>query len=119
MAVSDPSGEGTLEVYYPLLPETRFTLKGKISTLLEDRVMETAVVGDFNDDGRLELMAPDETQQNLRIFYLENTVLRSIDIAITNYTLVTNLCPGDFNGDERTDIAVGFDNGAVVFLLGR
>ncbi len=119
MAVSDPSGKGTLEVFYPLLPETRFTLKGKISTHLEDRVMETAVVGDFNDDGYVEIIAPDETQKSLSIFYLEKTVLRSVHITTGNQKLVTNLCPGDFNGDDRTDIAVGFDDGAVVFLLGR
>jgi len=119
IAVSDPSGKGTLEVYYPILPETRFTLKGEISTLLEGRVMETALVGDFNDDGKFEIIAPDESQQKLRVFYLQNTVLRSTDVVITNNTLVTNLCPGDFNGDNRTDIAVGLDDGAVIFLLGR
>lgn len=119
IAVSNPSGQGTLEVYYPLLPETRFTLKGRISTLLKDRVMETAVVGDFNDDDRLEIMAPDQSRQRLRVFSLENTVLRDIDAAITNSVLVTNLCPGDFNGDGRTDIAAGLEDGTVVFLLGR
>jgi len=119
LGVSDPAGKGTLEVYYPLLPETRFTLKGKISTLLSDRVMETALVGDFNDDDKIEIIAPDEFQQKLRIFYLQNTVLRNTDAVITNSTLVTNLCPGDFNGDNRTDIAVGFADSAVVFFLGR
>jgi hypothetical protein len=120
LAVSDPSGKGTLEAYDPLLPETRWTLEGRISTLFDDRIMETAVVGDFNDDDELELVAPDVTRKNLSLFYLKRNKLTSIDaFYVGNRLLVTNLCPGDFNGDDRTDIAVGFDDGTVVFMFGR
>ena len=120
IAVAHPSGMGDLELFGTDLAATRLVRKAGISTHIEgSRNLEMALIGDFNNNGYNDLIAPDGTGRTLGLFVLENNRIRETPVLVSNKRLSTNLCSGDFNGDGKGDLAVGYEDGALVFLLGR
>lgn len=120
LAVSDPSGGGDLLGFRTDLAATRLSLDSSISTHLKGtRTLENALIGDFNGDGKREILAPNEDRKSLSLFVLERNRFTDREIFIGNRTVSSNLCPGDFNGDGKVDVAAGFEDGTVIFILGK
>lgn len=120
IAVTNPSGMGDLELFRTDLAATRLVRKGSISTHIGgSRNLGLALIGDFNNDGHNGLIAPDETRSTLDLFSLEKNRIKRTPLLVGSKRLSTNLCPGDFNGDGKGDLAAGYEDGTIVFLLGR
>ena len=121
IAVSDPdSGKGTLELFRSDLAVTRPKLERSISTHIpSSRVLGMALIGDFDSDGQLELLAPGKDRTSISIFELEKSRIRAREIYTGSRELSSNLCPGDFNGDGKSDVLAGFSDGGMIILVGR
>ncbi len=120
ITVANPSGMGDLELFRIDLAATRLVRKDSISThIAGSRNLDLALIGDFNNDGYNDLIAPDETGKTLELFFLEKNRIKETPILVSSKRLSTNLCSGDFNGDGKGDLAAGYEDGTIVFLLGR
>lgn len=120
LAVSGPSASGDLEAFRTDLAATRLSFDGTISTHIEGtRILETALIGDFNGDGEREIIAPDEDRQSISMFMLRKNRFTDSEIFTGNRSLSSNICPGDFNGDGKVDVAAGFEDGTLIFILGK
>ena len=112
--------EGDLELYRLDLAQTRITLRSSISTHQSgSRLLETALIGDMDQDNEIELLAPGSGRSNLLLYSLDRNRLEKKEIFNASGLIVTNICPGDFNGDGKSDIIFGLDNGTLVILLGE
>ena len=117
--VSDDD-EGDLELYRLDLAQTTITLGSSVRTHLSgSRLVETVLIGDFNRDGQVELLAPGDERSNLVIYSLDRSALKRIEIFNSSRKVETNLCPGDFNGDGVSDVTFGLDDGTVIVILGE
>jgi hypothetical protein len=81
---------------------------------------ETFVAGDFNGDGRLDLVATDDDDNDLRVLLGNGngtfTAGQKLDVGQTPFAITA----GDFNGDGILDVAVAnSSDGTVETLLGN
>jgi len=114
------SEEGDVELYRLDLAQTRITLRSSISTHQSgSRLLEVSLLGDFDRNGSMDLLAPGKRRSSLAIFSLERNRLKANEIFNASGKIGTNLCPGDFNGDGKSDIIFGLDDGTLVILLGE
>jgi hypothetical protein len=119
-ALISDDGEGDLELYRLDLAQTRITLSSSISTHLSGtRLMETALIGDLDRDGQMELLAPGKEGSSLVVYDLDRNRLKDHEIFNSSGKVGTNICPGDFNGDGISDIIFGLDDGTLVLLTGE
>jgi hypothetical protein len=102
------NGDGT---FRPLSPPPN-----EVGTL---SLPEAIAVGDFNDDGHLDLAVANEGGDTVSILLGngDGTFQPQIDVPVGSEP--TSIVAGDFNGDGRTDLAVtNFGSGTVSVLLG-
>jgi hypothetical protein len=119
-ALISEDDEGDLELYRLDLAQTRITLRSSVSTHLSgSRLLETALIGDMDRDGGIELLAPGKGRSSLAIYSLDRNRLKEKEIFNSSGKIGTNLCPGDFNGDGTSDIIFGLDDGTLVVILGE
>ena len=119
-ALISEDGEGDLELYRLDLAQTRITLSSSVNTHLSgSRLLETALIGDMDRDGEIELLAPGKERSSLVVFSLDRNHLNEKEIFNSSGKIGTNLCPGDFNGDGISDIIFGLDDGTLVILQGE
>jgi len=112
--------EGDLELYRLDLAQTRITLRSSVSTHLSgSRLLETVLIGDMDRDGGIELLAPGKGRSSLAIYSFDRNRLKRKEIFNSSGKIVTNLCPGDFNGDGISDIIFGLEDGTLVILQGE
>ncbi len=118
--VTNPDGSGTLESSRTDLGITRLKADNSISIQIPGtRTTETALIGDFDSDGHLELLAPSADRKSINLFSQEKNRFRIWEIYSGNRSLSTNIAPGDFNGDGKHDVAAGFSDGSVIVILGQ
>ncbi|MDF1526621.1 MAG: VCBS repeat-containing protein [bacterium] len=114
------SDEGDLELYRLDLAQTRITLNSSVGTHLSgSRLLESTLIGDMDHDGEIELLAPGKGRSSLAIYSLDSNRLKRKEIFNSSGEIGTNLCPGDFNGDGKSDVMFGLDDGTLVVLLGE
>ena len=119
-ALISEDDEGDLELYRLDLSQTRITLRSSVSTHLSgSRLLETALIGDMDQDGGIELLAPGKGRSSIEIYSLDRNRLKGKEIFNSSEKIGTNLCPGDFNGDGISDIIFGLDDGTLVILTGE
>lgn len=112
--------EGDLVLYRLDLANTRITLNSSISTHQPGtRSLESTLIGDMNSDGEMEVLAPGRDRSSLEVYTLERNRLRGREIFNSSGKVITNLCPGDFNGDGKSDVMFGLDDGTLVILMGE
>ncbi len=119
-AVLPVEGDGDLELNRLDLVQTRITLTSSVNThAAGSRLLETALFGDFDRDGLVEILVPGEHRSALVLVSLDKNRLKDREIYRGSGKISTNLCPGDFNGDGNGDVAFGLDDGTLVILLGE
>jgi len=119
-ALISEDDEGDLELYRLDLSQTRITLRSSVSTHLSgSRLLETALIGDMDQDGGIELLAPGKGRSSIEIYSLDRNRLKGKEIFNSSEKIGTNLCPGDFNGDGTSDIIFGLEDGTLVVILGE
>ena len=119
-ALISEDDEGDLELYRLDLSQTRITLRSSVSTHLSgSRLLETALIGDMDQDGGIELLAPGKGRSSIEIYSLDRNRLKGKEIFNSSEKIGTNLCPGDFNGDGTSDIIFGLEDGTLVILQGE
>ncbi len=119
-AVLAEGDEGDLELYRLDLAQTRVTLRGALRTHQDgSRLMETSLVGDFNGDGRIDLIVPGPEMESVEIITIERNRLKAREIFTASAPISTNFCPGDYDGDDNTDIMFGLEDGTLVILFGE
>ncbi len=112
--------EGDMELYRLDLAQTRITLSSSVSTHRSgSRLLETALIGDMDRDGEMEMLAPGRDRSSLVVFSLDRNRLNGKEIFNSSGKIGTNLCPGDFNGDGNSDIIFGLDDGTLIILFGE
>ena len=112
--------ESDLELYRLDLAQKRITLRSAVSTHIQgSRLLEVSLIGDFDKDGGVDLLAPGDGRTSLAIHSLERNRLKGKEIFNTSRKIGTNLCPGDFNGDGVSDIIFGLDDGTLVVIFGQ
>ena len=119
-ALVSEDDEGDLELYRLDLAQRRITLSSSLSTHLSgSRLLEVALIGDMDQDGEIELLAPGKRRSSLVVYSLDRNRLKEKEVFNSSGKIGTNLCPGDFNGDGVSDIIFGLDDGTLIVLLGQ
>ena len=119
-ALVSEDDEGDLELHRLDLAGTRITLSSTVGTHLSgSRLLESTIIGDMDQDGELELLAPGKGRSSLVIYSLDRNRLKGKEIFNSSREIGTNLCPGDFNGDGNSDVMFGLDDGTLVILFGE
>ena len=79
-----------------------------------------AAVGDFNDDGKLDLVVANNGSNNVSVLLGngDGTFQRAVDYWVQNGP-TTGTAVADFNGDGKLDLAVANNDGGVSVLLGN
>lgn len=75
-------------------------------------------VGDFNNDGRLDIMAADKTSLNILLGNGDGTFLSPISTSTATNAACFNPVVADFNGDGKLDVGVASSNGKIRIFLG-
>jgi hypothetical protein len=78
---------------------------------------EVLVAGDFNNDGRLDIAAPSVTGSSFGIIYvgLNNGTMDPFDFNTYSTGFIsTSLAAGDFNHDNKLDLAAASDSGVRI-----
>lgn len=121
LAVSGPDeGTGMLEALRPDLASTRAgTADGIVVRVPSSRVQGIAVVGDLGGSGKKELLAPGKDGSSLRLFTFKGNSLGSREVFSGSKPVASNLCPGDFDGDGKLDVAFGLQDGNLLVLTAR
>jgi hypothetical protein len=76
-------------------------------------------VGDFNNDGRLDLMAGDKASINILFGNGDGTFQTPISTPTAPGAVCSNPVSGDFNNDGKLDIGVAYSNGKIQIYLGK
>lgn len=119
-AVLREDAEGDLELYHTDLARSRTILKSSVfSHTSGSRLVETALIADFNADGMLEILAPADGMSSLRIYSLKGAGLRDSEVYNGSRKITTNLCPGDFDGNGKADVIFGLEDGTLIVLEGE
>jgi hypothetical protein len=120
LAVVGVDGRGTLEALRPDLANTRLgTSDGIYSHVAGSRILDMALVGDLAGNGKRVLLAPAGDGESLRLFAFGGNALLSKEIFSGSKSISSNLCPGDFDGDGKLDVALGTQDGSLIVLTGR
>lgn len=95
-----------------------FTEGGTFSTGSGGLSPYSVAVGDFNSDGKLDLVTADETLSKASVLIGNGDGTFQTHVDYTTGTDSRKVVTGDFNGDGRLDFAVSSYNGVSV-LLGK
>ncbi|CAF1526195.1 unnamed protein product, partial [Adineta steineri] len=78
-------------------------------------------VGDFNSDGRLDVAVSYNTNGWISVLFgFDNGTLGSTaKLVLGNYSSLTEVGVGDFNGDGYLDISVGTGGSSIAILVGN
>ena len=119
-ALVSEDDEGDLELHRLDLAGTRITLSSTVGTHLSgSRLLESTIIGDMDQDGEIELLAPGKGRSSLVIYSLDRNRLKGKEIFNSSREIGTNLCPGDFNGDGNSDVMFGLNDGTLIILTGE
>ena len=82
---------------------------------------QSVAVGDFNGDGKLDMVVPDYSQPGINILLGNgDATFTAGPVAPTVSSNVNNAVVADFNGDGKADLALSLpDNFEIVVLLGN
>jgi len=121
LAVNGPEeGAGTLQALRGDLAATPIgTFDGIVARVPGSRSVDLALVGDLAGTGKRVLLAPGKDGSSLRLFTFKGNALNSSEVFPGSKAVSSNLCPGDFDGDGKTDAAFGAQDGTLVVLTGR
>jgi FG-GAP-like repeat len=134
-AYGDFNGDGNLDLVFPqmLLNNSNvwgsvalgdgrgeFTAGSRIGFVRADRIDAIfALVGDFNRDGKLDLILSDEQGFSVFLGNGDGSFSHSIDVA-NSTAETTGIVAGDFNGDGILDIALqssNFNTGTFLYIF--
>jgi hypothetical protein len=76
-------------------------------------------VGDFNNDGRPDVMAADKTSINILLGNGDGTLQTPISTSTADNAACFNPVTTDFNNDGKLDVGVAYSNGKVQIFLGN
>jgi hypothetical protein len=111
---------GRLELYRLDLAQTRITSGMAADThIAGSRLLEVALIGDMDKDGRSELLAPGRDRSSLVIYSLEHSKIKAREVLSYSKRIGTNLCPGDYDGDSISDVMFGLEDGTLIVLQGE
>ncbi|MCP4142606.1 MAG: hypothetical protein GY755_20395 [Chloroflexi bacterium] len=89
------------------------TIPGISTHTIGSRNLFTAQVGDFNNDSKTEILAPDQSHTHLGIISMDNDAINWLDL---NAELITNLAAVNFE-DAQISIAGGLSNNTLKIWL--
>ncbi len=90
------------------------TVDGISTHSIGSRVLFTAQAGDFDNDGQVELLAPDQSHTRLGIVGIDNKNIIWLDL---DAELTTNLAAVTFDGNNQVAIAAGLSNNTLKIWL--
>jgi hypothetical protein len=111
--VRTPHIGGVLEFYklYGEILEITETISGFSTHSIGSRNLFTTQAGDFDNDGKVDLLIPDQSHTRLGIVNMENESTTWIDL---HSELITNLAAVDIPGNNRVAIAAGLSNNSLI-----
>ena len=86
------------------------TISGVSTHSIGSRNLFTAQAGDFNNDGQIGLLAPDQSHSNLGIVNVESESITWLEL---DAELSTNLAAATFNKNSQVVIAGGLSNNTL------
>jgi hypothetical protein len=90
------------------------TVNGISTHSIGSRVLFTAHAGDFDNNGQVELLAPDQSHTRLGIIDVDGSPITWLDLGAE---LVTNLAAVTFDGNDQLAIAGGLSNNSLRIWL--
>lgn len=133
IGVADFDGDGRKEIALVTTPHIGGTLKlyrlqgGRLAEAgsrwgfsnhwIGSREQDISAVLDFNGDGIADIAVPDQTRTRLLVIAFARGRFSVVAETTHDASVRTKIVPRDANGDGKTDLVYGLDNGSTVAAL--